>query len=76
MACGGGVVQLCQCGGDLGVLDRLTINIQVQSVFRHEFQSTVSNFPSWCITVFWSRCLCLCFDGIVSRIRCLVMPDY
>ena len=43
------------------------INILVTSVFRHEFQSAVSNFPSW---------HGLCFDGAVPKIKCLLMPDY
>ena len=30
------------------------INIPVPSVFRHEFRSAVSNFPSWFTTVFES----------------------
>ena len=37
---------------------RLTINIPAPSVFRYEFQSTVSNFLSWCINVFRRHCLC------------------
>ena len=57
-------------------LYRLTINIPVPSVFRHEFQSAVSNCLGWRITVFGRHCLCLCIDGAVPRIRCLLMLDY
>ena len=52
------------------------------SIFRFyqfsgiEFESPVSNFPSWRITVFRRCCLCLCFGGAVSRISCLIMPGY
>ena len=52
------------------MLYRLTITIPVPSVFRHEFQSAVSNFPSWCATVFGRRRY---FDGAVPRISCMLI---
>ena len=52
------------------------INIPVPSVFWHEFQSVVSNFPSQHINGFRGRCFCLYFDGAVPRISCFLIPDY
>ena len=50
------------------LLYRLTINNPANQYsgsisFQHDFQSAVSNFLSWRITVFGRRYLCLCFGA-------------